>query len=356
MKRLSSRFVLFLVLSFAVSCDEPETVVTDVVHADGSVARKIEMRNSKNKFEKKDLQLPFDSTWTIRDTCQVGPKGDTTWIKTAEKLFQGVEEINMDYKKDTSVNGKYSRYSVFRKKFRWFFNEYRFAEIIDRRIETDYPLADFLNPVELNYYYAPDFLKFSREHGPDSLRFRQIADSVEKKTEDWSINIFAEIWAREFSRLTSGKIWPLSDTGAIKSAERKAIKVIGENGNKFDSLWSAGILQRKIIGDSLGVVYRNEADSAFNLVLNEFLADFRSYSVRIVMPGKLTGTNGYMDSTKTLTWPVSSDFFLTDRYEMWAESRTTNMWAWLLSGMFLAFVIAGLLIQKKSRLAAGPKP
>ncbi len=35
-----------------VSCDEPETVVTNIVHPDGSVTRKIEMRNSKNKFEK----------------------------------------------------------------------------------------------------------------------------------------------------------------------------------------------------------------------------------------------------------------------------------------------------------------
>jgi hypothetical protein len=346
MKSLSSRLVMFLVLAAAVSCDEPDTVVTDVVHPDGSIARKIEMRNSSNKFEKKELQLPFDSTWVVRDTCEVDPKGDTTWIKTAEKLFSGVEEINREYQDDSSINGKYSRFSVFRKKFRWFYTEYRFGEVIDKRVETDYPLACFLNPVEHDYFYAPDFLKYSREHGPDSIRFRQIADTVEKKKEDWSTKIFASIWARELGRLTDGKIWTDSDTGALKAAERKTISVIDKNRDKFDSLWSAGVLQRRIIGDSLGVLYRNEADSAFDFTLNEFLADFRSYSVRIVMPGKLIGTNGYMDSTKTLIWPVNSDFFLTDRYEMWAESRTTNTWAWILSVLFLSFVVIGLLIQK----------
>ena len=63
------------------------------------------------------------------------------------------------------------------------------------------------------------------------------------------------------------------------------------------------------------------------------------------MPGKLIGTNGFIDSTKKLIWPVTSDYFLTEPYEMWAESRTRNRWAWIVSGLFLIFVLSGVTIR-----------
>ena len=72
------------------------------------------------------------------------------------------------------------------------------------------------------------------------------------------------------------------------------------------------------------------------------------------MPGKLTGTNGYPDSTRNLLWPVKSDFFVTDKYEMWAESKTTNRWAWIVSGVFLVFVSTGIVVKKKAPPGGGP--
>ena len=70
-----------MILMMVVSCDEPETVVTNYVHPDGSITRKIEMRNIKNDFKTSDHQVPFDNTWTIRDSIEIGVKGDTIWIK-----------------------------------------------------------------------------------------------------------------------------------------------------------------------------------------------------------------------------------------------------------------------------------
>ena len=86
-----------MVLAIAASCNEPETVVTNIVHADGTVTRRIEMKNFENKFEVSDLQVPFDSTWTITDSLEISREGDTIWVKRAEKLFSGVDEINLSY-------------------------------------------------------------------------------------------------------------------------------------------------------------------------------------------------------------------------------------------------------------------
>ena len=48
-----------MILMMVMSCDEPETVVTNFVHPDGSVTRKIEMRSIKNNFKCRS-QVPFD--------------------------------------------------------------------------------------------------------------------------------------------------------------------------------------------------------------------------------------------------------------------------------------------------------
>jgi hypothetical protein len=97
MKKGLVKLILSLILMMVVSCDEPETVVTDFVHADGSVTRKIEMRNLENKFNPSHLQVPFDSTWIVKDSIELSEKGDTAWIKRAQKLFKNVDEINLAY-------------------------------------------------------------------------------------------------------------------------------------------------------------------------------------------------------------------------------------------------------------------
>jgi hypothetical protein len=46
-----------------------------------------------------------------------------------------------------------------------------------------------------------------------------------------------------------------------------------------------------------------------------------------------------------LLWPIKSDYFLSEPYEMWAESKIPNTWAWIVSGLFLAFVVTGVIVR-----------
>nr|MCU0363619.1 hypothetical protein [Bacteroidales bacterium] len=98
-KTLLKSIVVMLLL--AAACDEPETVVTNIVHRDGSVTRIVEMKNSKMNFKTSSLQVPVDSTWTISDSLAVGSEGDTTFFRRAEKLFSSAEELNLAYKCDS---------------------------------------------------------------------------------------------------------------------------------------------------------------------------------------------------------------------------------------------------------------
>lgn len=345
MKNKSLKLIVSIIIMIIASCDEPKTVVTNYVHPDGSVTRKIEMRNTQNKFEKSEIQVPFDSTWIVRDSIEIGAKGDTTWIKRAQKDFKNTDEINLTYKNDSGPNKAFSRKADFKKSFKWFHTEYRFAETIDKKMSGGYLLKDFLNGEELAYFYSPDELKQSKENGPDSLRYKKMTDSINIKTDYWITKNITAAWINEFSNLTKDRKDSSISRTTLKSREDEFVDIFNLNKDRWDSLWDNGILLNKLIGETNAVKFRPEADTAMTHVINQYFVNFKEYSVRIVMPGKLIGTNGFIDSSQVLLWPVKSDYFLTEQYQMWAESKVPNPWAWIISVVFVLFVLAGVIIR-----------
>ncbi|MCX6330349.1 MAG: hypothetical protein NTZ85_12670 [Bacteroidia bacterium] len=345
MKRKSLKLAISFILVMIVSCDEPETVVTDVVHPDGSVTRKIEMRNMENKFKIKDIQIPFDSTWTVRDSLEIDKKGDTTWVKRAEKFFVSTDELNKAYQADSGNNREISRRAEFRKKFKWFNTEYKFAEIIDKELPNNYFVTEFLNQEELNWFYSPTEIKHGKLSGPDSLKYKALNDTVSKKSDRWVVKCLASEWITSFVKLTEGKAGNDLTVESLKKREDDLVKLAEINDEKFDSLWNNGIILKEFLGEANALKFKTEADSAANLSSERVFISFHNYQVRIVMPGKLTGTNGFIDSTGIMLWPVQSEYFLTQPYEMWAESKTSNKWTWIVSGVFILFVIAGIIFR-----------
>ncbi len=349
MKNRRLKLIISLVLVIAASCDEPETIVTNIVHPDGSVTRRIEMRNLENKFELSNLQVPFDSTWGIRDSLEISEKGDTTWVKRAEKLFQSVEDINREYAADSGANKDVLRHAEFERKFKWFNTEYNFTEIIDKKMKYGYPVSDFLNQDELQWFYTPDNLNTEKKNGSDSLKYRAFSDTVDKKLERWYLKNIVSEWIGEFALLTEAISNSNMAREALKQRENEFVRIVGKDIEHFDSLWSEGTLLREFMGEANALRYKAEADSAAIIATERFWVSFKPYTVKTIMPGRLTGTNGYIDSAGVLLWPVDSDYFLTEQYKMHAESKIPNLWAWIVSGLFLLFVCTGIILRKKRK-------
>lgn len=349
MKTLRLKSIIASLIVIVVSCNEPETIVTNIVYPDGSVLRKIEMRNSQNLFEESGLQVPFDSSWTIRDSIELDDKADTIWVKRAEKLFQNVEEINAAYLEDSGANRKILRGAQFTKRFRWFNSEYRFAENIERILPFGYPVNRFLNEDELQYFYYPDKVQKMKKNGPDSLMMRALADSVEYKTEIWTVSNILSGWIIEFSDMAGEDIELSRALDSLKLNESEIVNFLNNNEDDLDSLWSDGSILKMFIGEKLYKNYLAEADTALEYVIEKYWIDFKDYSVSTVMPGIVTGTNGFIDSSGVILWPVVSDYFLTDQYSMWAESKIPNRWAWIVSSIFLLFVLSGIAFRIKRR-------
>ena len=349
MNRKPVKFIVFFVLILIMSCNEPETVVTNYVHPDGSITRKVEIKSiegDKNKrFKISNIQVPLDLTWAVKDSFALSEKGDTIWFRKAEKFFKNIEELNLAYKSDSGSNKGITRQAGFRRRFKWFNTEFSFSEKIDKNLSSGYPVKDFLNNEELRYFYSPENLKETKESGADSIKYKTLSDSVKKKTDIWTVSNIVSEWIGEFSKLTADKTDKEISFQSLKSKEPGFIKVLEKTNKGIDSLWKNGIILREFIGENNALKYRTEADSALSIVTKKLLIDFSDYSLRIVMPGKLIGTNGFIDSSQVLQWPVKSDYFMTEPYIMWAESKIPNTWAWIVSGIFLAFVVTGVIVR-----------
>ncbi|MCU0455011.1 MAG: hypothetical protein MUE74_01820 [Bacteroidales bacterium] len=349
MKAKSLKYAVSFVVFFIVSCDEPETVVTNIVHPDGSITRKIEMRNIQDNFEIRDVQVPYDSTWTVRDSIATDGGEDTLWFRMAEKTFRTAEELNQTYISDSSGNREARRRTEFKKSFKWFNTGYRFAEILERRLEHGYPLSEYLDSEELKWFFTPDNISDELKNGPDSLKYRAMDDTIQKKTDKWIMRCLASEWSAEFVRLTEGKAGPELSQESLKSRENELISLIERSGRDLDSLWNNGIIQNEFLGMEYGQKFRTEADSAAGTVAEKLFFNFDDYSLRIIMPGELTGSNGFADSAGVMQWRVRSDFFITEPYVMWAESKTPNKWAWIVTGIFVLFVLTGIMFRSLRR-------
>jgi|WetSurMetagenome_2_1015567.scaffolds.fasta_scaffold00005_34 hypothetical protein len=345
MKTNTLKLVISFILILIVSCDEPETVVTDIVHPDGSVTRKIEMKSLAKEFKTSDLQVPFDTTWSVRDSIEFQGHNDTIYVKRAEKLFKNTDELNQSYIADSSGNREARRRTEFRKSFRWFHSEYRFAEIIEKRLDNGYPVSDFLNAEELKWFYSPDNLTEELKEGADSLKYRALNDSVNKRTDYWITKCMASEWSAEFLRQVGGRGGEDLSKESLKAREDRFVTLIANQGRDLDSLWNNGIILREFLGEENGKKFQTEADSAASVVAERIFFNFDDYTLRMIMPGKVISSNGFVDSTGVLRWPVKSDYFMTEPYSMWAESKTPENWAWIVTGIFLLFVLGGIIFR-----------
>jgi hypothetical protein len=341
MKRKSLKIISLSVLMLAASCDEPETVVMNIVHTDGSVTRRIEMRNTKNNFGREVVQVPVDSTWTMKDSISIGEKNDTTWFKTAEKSFKSVDEINKEYQNEKGLNKKIPRSASFTKKFRWFNTVYTFSERIESSINAGYPPEKFFAKDELEFFYLPESISKEKLSGADSTKYKELNSRVKSKTDRYFWSCVVSEWIEEFSNLTAGRIGEKPVKEKLKLLEAQMVDTIMVFNPKGDSLFTRFL-------DSRGYgKFRTEADSATAIIdkhLDGYMS-FGGYTDIFVMPGRVTASNGYVLDKGEIMWPVNPEFFLSQPYVMHAESKMPNIWAWIVSGVFLLFVMGGVALR-----------
>jgi len=332
MKKHSFIARVIIPLLFLAGCDWPETVVTSIVHPDGSVTRKVVMKNDKQEISPSAYRVPVDSTWGRSVTMEMREQ-DTVWVFTFEKTFASVDEINAAYKADTGQNRMLRRSAEFTRRFRWFNTFYRFSEKVENTLNTELKAEDFLNEEELKYFYMPSPMFDSLLNSPDSLHYKEIATHMEEKEEEYASRALLNEWAHYYLSLNPDSAYIYA---RLDSLMEKSLPGMSED--------SAFIL---VLGEDYYRKHKADIDTAGSMLGKAFDQSFsgKFYTCEIVMPAGLVATNGFVGDDGKISWPVESKHYMSQDYVMWAESKQVNRWAWIVSGIFILFVLAGLVVK-----------
>lgn len=340
MKRKIIIVIFSIVILIISSCEGPDALVINIVHTDGSVTRKIILTYTKDEFNLDKCQIPVDSTWNITRDYDISEKGDTTFTLTALKEFESVEEINNLYVNYKGSNPGMKRKVLFKKKFRWFNTVYMFTEHVSKAM-NGYPPEDFFPKKELDYFYMPDKLVEARLMEADSNLIKEtIIEPMEEKYDIWLGRSLVKVLVDKMADTVRVNPGLSIDTSILYNMEEEIAAILFDEMDEeevLDSLMGEGFYEsNRALLDTLTAEVEEEFDVAFN-------AD--NYLIQTIMPGELIATNGFVDEDRNVLWEVKGDVILSADYEMWAESKTGNLWAWIITGIFVLFVISGFIVR-----------
>lgn len=351
--------LVFVLISFLFlfSCEEYKTHVINTIYPDGSVSRMVIMKkDDAGAFDPGKFQVPLDSTWSIDHSLVISDKQDTTWILSGEKLFENVAELNAAYEADTGANRSMTRIALFEKKFRWFNTLYRFSERVESILDVNCSISDYMTDDEFRHFSLPGSVQENLKTGVDSLIYQELADSIESKYEQWILTSLVKQWGINLNGLLKdqrGYEGFVKDYQTIEADLLQYLRTTDDD-DSLSEFFSDSILTVLLGADFVGS-YSFEIDSAMDMldpVLDRYM-DAEEYEIEIRMPGTVISSNGYLATDNTLEntlgilWSVTGDYFLTEDYTMWVESKVNNNYAWIISVIFLAFTLIGLIRYRR---------
>lgn len=367
------KYVLIL-LSFLMilSCKENrrhyETIVK--INPDGSCYREF-TENADSSFMVGDTtHNPFpvmiDSTWkvswtyspeaAIRKYNTNWPLKQWVWEKDTSKHLNLEVKLRRDYPSvEVMANTfKYNHcewYGIkpkikIEKKFRWFFTFYKYSETYPKFNKFNrVPIDSFLKKDEISMYLG-DNPKFPKE-----LNGREIKDllnDIDTRSNLWLNQSFFEEYYRitkknlhliKGFKMDSVKFANFKDSVAKSMKEpfdrdsRKFLKVL-------DNYYKVKIFST--LPDS------NRLFQELELFKNNFELPFTAtLSLNLVMPGKMINAGQRPTKGDTAIWNVDVYRFYLSDYTVYAESRVTNVWTFIVSGIFIIGVVLSFFVKRK---------
>lgn len=336
MKIQRKSFIMMLLLILFSGCNE--ITVTTKVNKDGSFTRFITVKGEKTSIDKQSLPYPTDSTWT--KTLMPDSTDTTKFVLVYTKNFKNSKALNREIGADTSWFKHLKRQVEIRKGFGFFFSYLTFKETYHApEIFNRLNYKDFLSQEDI-LFFSGKKIPVTRD---DSIKFEKASEHVE--------DFFAEEFAAEIIAILQDGIGRVNDSSLRAEQVVQFKDTIKESVGDylFKSKSYTGLL-KTLTGnpafiklDSLQPPLFEEFNHKANLFLAMIL--MQEFAQTVEMPGVITATNSTHISGNKVSWEISSNRFYFSDYEMVAESRVVNTWAFLVTGLIVFGLLFLILIK-----------
>ncbi|MCK5702577.1 MAG: hypothetical protein KAI29_15540 [Cyclobacteriaceae bacterium] len=346
--------IIIGVLPFLAGCPERKSVTTKI-NIDGSCVRTIGEFDLK-KFKGidsllHDLPIPIDHSWKL-DTIN-----DSTAVLTKE--FENVSDLNALYSSDASSLNVYQRKVELRKKFRWFHTVFQYYETYGGLL-TEIPLSNYLTEKEIEIFKASDPDQRPEMINFDSLARKSLLDNMEERFDYWfHDHLFSMFFDDLITIADSSHLIKITaiDPTELKKVVRQQVDKTGDIDLFSDD--SMGIKElTRIIGEEWGLdsaQMNHFQEISVKVNLEEkyekelFVGLSEEYDNKVNMPGLLMDTNAEIVEGDTLIWGVDLIKYIDSDFVMFAESKVTNRWAYILSGFIILIAVIIPFLGKLKR-------
>ena len=354
MKTYNLLFVsIIFALPFLAGCPEKKSIIT-TINNNGSCVRKIGYFDPR-KFEGIDsvihhLPVPVDQSWSLEVI------NDSTALLV--KKFESVEVLNAMYAVDESTLSTSHRKAELKKEFKWFYTAFQYSETYGG-VLTEIPLDKYLQQLEIDAFKSNDSEKYLEKFISDHKSRKSLSDNIEERAGFWLHDHIYTMAFDDIIRLADSlqlldikrvNLRQIKDTvrQQIEAADKQIISFDFDDSMDFAEL--AGMIGTNLQLDSMAiddlkhhVTYGNFEDKYEERILFGITED---YDHMVIMPGVLIGTNAEVVGGDTLKWDLTFVKYLDSDFVMYAESRVTNAWAYIVSVLIVLLAVVILFLGK----------
>lgn len=330
--------IILLLLSLS-SCREIS--VSTKVNEDGSFTRIITVTGDSSDVFNPDLPYPVDDTWVQSARKDTSSDGD--YILTYTKTFKDSKQLNDEIGRDTGWRKQVNREIKVRKGFGFFYSYLTYRETWEAAnpfSQLDY--KDYLS--EEDIHWLSGYQVVTNEN--DSMRMIEAEDKAEQF-------LYEAISAEIIIALENG-------ARSLKSEELSGYDFrlykdsIMQKMNEWDFKSARDFIDYYVewTGDDRVLVLHEIESSVFDeidrdILLLENVFGMEGHQVFVEMPGLITSTNSPSINGNQVSWKMSGMSFLFQDYEMSAQTRTVNKWAFVLAGIVLLLLVVVLVLKTR---------
>ena len=345
-------YPVLLLLLGSQGCLEQKVKTT--VAADGSCERTMTVTADSGQVPKTKLPLLVDTSWTVRwerqDTLQ--KKG---FVWTVSKKYPSLSALAGDTA--SLVQPEKIRITIQAdRSFRWFYTYIHYREVYHRFAPLDrIPPTAVMTEDEIRRFTAGD--------GSDTLK---------SKVEQWRNRNFADfLFCTLDTMLRAEAVQPISP-GMLQSHRMDLVENLSKKEEITETLaeYLPSVKEKDLFQDStfaltgkglealrrlfvktlgtesarqlpLAESWKKTMEFFIQAVENPAGGDFENV---VTLPGLFLDTNAGKLNGNTANWRFKGDQLELMDYEMYAESRMVNTWAFIVSGVIAVGVLVLLLV------------
>lgn len=361
MKKTLQFIVVAILIFFLASCGVDYTITTRIF-SDGSCERIMTARVDSADLKENLFFIPIDSTWTKSTEMRFDTAEKKTFaLITVRKKFPSIKALNKEFYKEGAISEIQNMNMKLSRKFRWFHTKYKYEETYIQHFPfRNYPLSTYFSEEEIAVYIFEDDIADSIYYASkDSIERQEMENALDKKAEKFiNENIFEELY-EEIIRTSAQSELGFFETFSLAGEKNNMLKELSPCLSLIeDNCTDTAAIQ---LLDKLDILYQTEAftllttiDSlafeTFNKKLNLdcFAPVTEAYEHFVIMPGTLQNTNAQNLVDGNPQWKFDLMNYVFADYTMWAESKKSNKWAYVVTGLLILFSVFLILIRKKS--------